>query len=312
MPPKPTWTRPDGPRLEDAAVARLQRDVAQERLHVRGIAKFHVDPNVTRRELSDEERALRLPSRGGRRWKGVAAFDERVETIQRKQETLRVEAAMLRAGLATAEQADTERLAGWLDSGGRGDRPEPEVARIEQELERIDQDIRALDRLVDEALDQKVSHVDKHRRKLTREAAAEVERAHRRYTDAQHVLEQARTDLLEARRTQRWAEYYPDGQATTDTIRPPMLAGGLLNPVRRTLGITTQLAFDAILAALEADANTLRDRIRNPDKDGGLDIRDDAIWEQTPEGSEALNREKQRIREGLAPKAVRGAAWLDN
>jgi len=40
-----------------------------------------------------------------------------------------------------------------------------------------------------------------------------------------------------------------------------------------------------------------------------LDIREDAVWESTPEGDEALNREKKRIIAGLAPRHTREAGW---
>jgi hypothetical protein len=41
----------------------------------------------------------------------------------------------------------------------------------------------------------------------------------------------------------------------------------------------------------------------------GLNLRREAIWENTDEGQRALNDEKQRIREGMKPQNVTRAGW---
>lgn len=307
----PPWARgdDDGPRLVAAdEVERLSEEAARARLHFRGLERLRLDPEHARHELTDEQRALRMPSRGGRRWKAVAELDARVEAVQRQQETLRDQVAVLHARIAAAEQADTRRLAAWDEAGRPGERPEPEKTAIEDELARITDDIEALDQLIDETLSEKERHVERHRDKLVREAQADIDQARDRYLQAVRDLEQAREQLVDARHTQRWARYYPAEEASRDTILTPMLAGGLLEPVRRTLGSTSQLAFVNVAAALAADAGALRDGI--PERDSSEpDIRRDAVWESTPEGASALNREKEKIIESLQPRNVHRAAW---
>jgi hypothetical protein len=60
--------------------------------------------------------------------------------------------------------------------------------------------------------------------------------------------------------------------------------------------------------------------VRDPEEGDGIpgsdssdpDIRNQAVWEKTPEGDKALTREKQRILEGLKPKNVTRAGWEDD
>jgi hypothetical protein len=309
----PRWARDTdaGPTVEEIANAKLQTDARRERLQVPPeIRSLPLDPERARIELSEEQRTLRTPSRGGRKWQAIAAFDERVLSLQNQQATLRAEAAALRDRVPAAEVADMQRLAGWHEGGQQGERPHPEKAELEQQLERIDQDARALDRLIDEALNAKAEHVERHRKRLAREAAADVERAHADYVKLVRELEQAREELVESRRTLRWANHFPGEEATSDNILPTMLAGGLQGPVRRTLGTLAQIAFASMAAALAADADALRDGIRGRE-DRELDPREDALWEATPEGNAALNRERGRLREAALARNHRQPGWWE-
>lgn len=307
----PRWARDtdSGTQLVEAAGEKMLLDVRRERAQIpREIASLPIDPERARVELSEEQRALRLPTRGGRRWKAVAAFDERVEDLQRQQAALLTEGVDVRTRLPAAEVADTQRLATWHEQGQRGERPASEKADLEQRLERVEQDAQALGRLIDDTLDRKAEHVEHHRKKLTREAAADVDRAHADYARRVRELEQARADLVESRHTLRWARHFPGEEATRDNILPPMLAGGLQGPVRRTLGTLAQIAFANVAAALTADADALRDGIPGRE-DGELDVREEAIWDKTPEGHAALERERLRIIAGLKPRNTRAAGW---
>jgi hypothetical protein len=120
-------------------------------------------------------------------------------------------------------------------------------------------------------------------------------------------LERARDEPVEARRTRRWAQLFPEEAANSDDLMTVHLAGGLREPVKRTLGTTAQVPFQALAEALRADADVLRDELPREDHDG-LDLRREAIWESTDEGQRALNDEKERIREGMRPE--RHTCWL--
>jgi hypothetical protein len=309
----PRWARDTdaAPTVEEITNAKLQTDARRERLQVPPeIRSLPVDRQRALVELSEEQRTLRTPSRGGRKWQAIAAFDERVLGLQNQQAALRAEAAALRDRVPAAEVADMQRLAGWHEGGQQGERPHPEKAELEQRLERIDQDARALDRLIDEALEAKAEHVERHRKRLAREAAADVERAHTDYVKLVRELEQAREELVESRRTLRWARYFPSEEASVDNILPTLLAGGLMQPVRQTLGTLAQIAFASMAAALTADADALRDGIPGRE-DGELDVRREAVWERTEEGTAALNAERGRLREAALTRNHRAPGWWE-
>ena len=103
-------------------------------------------------------------------------------------------------------------------------------------------------------------------------------------------LERARDELVEARRTRRWAQLFPEEAANSDDL------------------MTVQVPFQALAEALRADADVLRDELPREDHDG-LDLRREAIWESTDEGQRALNDEKERIREGMRSQNVTRAGW---
>ena len=170
----PRWARdPDSAtRMEEIAGDKMMADVRRERLQTRNVASLPA-PEHAYRELANEERALRLPTRGGRRWKAIGDLDQRVQALQHRQENLRTEAAGVRDSLPAAESADMGRLAAWHERGQQDERPAPKKEELERQLERIDADVRAIDRLIDSALSEKTSHVEKHRNKLTREAAVQ-------------------------------------------------------------------------------------------------------------------------------------------
>ena len=80
--------------------------------------------------------------------------------------------------------------------------------------------------------------------------------------------------------------------------------------MRATLGTTAQVAFPSVAAALTADADALRDGIPGRE-DGELDPRADALWEATPEGNAALNRERGRLREAALARNHRAPGWWE-
>jgi hypothetical protein len=308
MRPVPRWARDtgSGPQLVQAANDEMMLDVRRERLQVPPeIRSLPVDRQRALVEFNEEQRALRMPSRGGRKWQAIGDYDRRVLGLQRQQGDLLNEAAGLRERLQVVEQSDSQRLASWHEQGQQGERPHPEKAELEQRLARIDADARALDFIVDEALDAKERHVSRHRKRLSREALADVERAHGAYIELIRGLERAREELTEARRTLRWSTSFPSEQATSDDLQPTLLAGGLMKPVKRALGITSAVAFTSMVDALEADAATLRDGL--PQREGD-DIRE-PLWLDTDAGRKAQNRERQRLRDAAEQRNLVSAWW---
>jgi hypothetical protein len=263
--------------------------------------------------LAEEERAHRLYSRGGRRWRQLREHDERIARHQRTQDGLRARAAELRERLTQVEREDAERAAAWLEAGQRGDRPRASVPDLRDELDQIEADAQAMDGVIDKVLAEKVEHVERHRPKLSREARSDTDAAHARYVTAAKQLAQARAKLLEARATELWLRYWPSEEARHDPLTMlSMLAGGLLRPVESTLGVRTNVPFANVPAAIEANADTFcAYGLRDDSRDAEPDPHHEAIWEQTDKGRKAMARANKRIREGMRPRHVHEAGWGD-
>ena len=206
---------------------------------------------------SAETSALRSLSPRRNRWPEVAAFDERVTEFRQRQAEINAELADLRERLRTAPAADTEALAEWQLDGQKEPRPEPQVPALEEAIARLEADFAGAEAAVAQVLEQKERYVEKHRKRLVREADRRTEEKH---AERNHLLErvaETRQELADLRAATVWASLYPAREAG-QTVRDQLLAGGLRQPVERTLAITSQVQFDAVIAALKADAAWLR------------------------------------------------------
>ena len=161
--------------------------------------------------------------------------------------------------LAKAPAADKDRLAEWQLAGARGPRPEPTVEPIEQELRVARADLEALTGAIHRTLGEKAEYVAKHRKRLVKDAAKAKEEVYARAVRLVEELEQARVELLEARDAEIWAHLYP-GEVATDVVQyKDALIGARMEPLKRILGLTTQLPVRHVFAALRADADYARD-----------------------------------------------------
>ena len=100
---------------------------------------------------------------------------------------------------------------------------------------------------------------------------------------------------------------YPSEDADANSLRLHLLKGGRLTnaiPEFKGLALMSQIA-----EWLRQDAAWLDHALADEPDDAELDIRQDAVWERTEEGDAALERERQRVLEGLRPRHVRQAGW---
>ena len=115
-----------------------------------------------------------------------------------------------------------------------------------------------MQRTVDDALEERLHYVEKHRASMLRDAREDVETRRARYLAHVREIPALRGELIEARETFAWAATYPDSPDQYGF--PSALALGLLEPVQRTLETTARIEFGRVVAALEADADALADR----------------------------------------------------
>lgn len=101
MSARPSWAREDGPRAEDKALAKAQRENNATRQHLRaGVGDLPLDPERRAFELTGQQRSDRNSRPRTRRWRALDKLDAEIDQL-----TQRHSGAMAR--LTEAEQAVT-------------------------------------------------------------------------------------------------------------------------------------------------------------------------------------------------------------
>jgi DNA repair exonuclease SbcCD ATPase subunit len=111
-------------------------------------------------------------------WSDVRQFDEQVAELHQKQTAITARLAELNQERTAAPTADADRLAEWQLAGQKGPRPEPELEPIERLIEEAQADFAGLTRAIEHVLAEKAAHIDRHRRRLVREADRHVHEKH--------------------------------------------------------------------------------------------------------------------------------------
>jgi len=240
-------------------------------------------------------------------WPEVAAIDAKVGRLDKQRVGLSEQIGRLEQAISEARRDDQQSLATWQLAGGEGKRPLPKTPALEAELEQVRSELDATAIAEDRILREKVEFVERHRKRLIAEAAKERS-AVKRLQDAITAVEQAREEATTALQTERWAREFPSELANPSTLSVDFLKGGRLSkamPEVRTLTVA-----NSVLAWLRDDAawidSALADAAERP-----LDPHEQAIWESSEEGREAIALANSRIEQGLPPRAVRQAEWLD-
>jgi uncharacterized membrane protein YqiK len=254
---RPAWLR-DEPDLIDAGGAKLRQEIARDRLHTRGTGSLPLDPERARTELEEEQRARRSSRPRGRRWKGLTKHDEKIDTLALELDAAHQELRRAQEVVEQAPDEDARSLAAWMRDGKRGKRPEATLYERQRERDAARLHLEALQRTLDDALEERVAYVERHRDKLLADARRDLEAAHRQLYEHVRGLPVLRDDLLTAREALAWVAAFPE-QAQSFGFEHA-LALGLLEPVKSTLATTAQIDYRRVVAALEADADTLRDR----------------------------------------------------
>jgi hypothetical protein len=105
-----------------------------------------------------------------------------------------------------------------------------------------------------------------------------------------------RDDLVEARESSLWAALYPKPLAS-DSARPRLVTGELMEPLKRTLGLTSQVDIARFFDALRADVDWCLDAA-TPAQRAALQGRSQrdlhgAVWSGTPEGEQQARQDRE-------------------
>lgn len=239
------------------------------------------------------------------RWPEVAEFDRRVEELEQRQSSLNDELQALSEQHRASVIADKQTLAEWVASEN-GKRPT--APAVEQRIEELKANRDALSHAVLRVLDEKAAFVEKHRRRLQKDAAKATEQAMERYQHLLGDVEQARSEALEARRSELWAQLYPSELVTQD-VESRLLLGGLR--VKEIPWTKDRIEIEQVLAVLRADAAWTR-QAQTPAQRAeieGTDPREGATWADSPEGEELRRQEAREARERIKKAQQAGDGW---
>jgi hypothetical protein len=199
-----------------------------------------------------------------------------------------------------AIEADREGLTAWQLADGKRPRPEPTAPTIEREIEEKRADRDAASAAVERVYEDKARFVEKHRRRLIREADEVTREARDRYVKAIEEAEQARGELVDSRAATLWAAFYPGELANQSPGDTSALALNLRRPVEGAFADHEPDHRHGVFRVLRTDANLLAEAMTQNQalELGAADPQENAaVWTGTPEGQEALRKERQEARE---------------
>jgi hypothetical protein len=248
----------DRPDVTEAAAEKLRQEVARDRLHTRVTGSLPLDVDRAKIELTEEERVRRWSRPKSRRWRGLGKLDDKIDELTRRLEVARQERNRAEERVQAAPEADARSLAAWIAGGERGKRPEATLYERQRERDAAQLTVDALQRTLDEALEERLRYVERHRGTMLSDARKDVEARRARLLAYLQELPALRQELLDARDVLTWIATYPDHAEQYGF--PTALALGLREPVERTLETKARVDVGRVVAALEADADALAER----------------------------------------------------
>ena len=202
-------------KLLDQVAERVRTD------QVQGIAQAGLPADL----VATERSALRRFSPRRNRWVAVAEFDARVLELEQRQLAATATSQQLHEQEATAPAQDAARLAAWELDGREGPRPDPELPRIRERIAAVRAEWDGLVQAIAQVLDEKAEYVERHRKRLVRDADKATFEARARYLEAIDAVAAAREELADLRASALWAALY--------VPRPAAAAGAAGRAVRQ-------------------------------------------------------------------------------
>jgi DNA repair exonuclease SbcCD ATPase subunit len=251
----PGWVHTEKPDAVDKASAKIQDDARLERLHVAGVGHLPVDREQAAFELTAEERVNRASRPKTRRWKALTRIDDELDRLEQQLAEAHQAVAAAEQAVRDAPAEDARTLAAWLENGQKGHRPESSLYEHDRGLAAARLLVEAAQLRVDEQLERRSAHIEKHKPQMLADAQADVDTARARLLELTRQLPELRDALLAARETLVWCASYPDQAEAFGN--PTSAALGLRAPIEGTLGTRAQITYQALLQALEADATAI-------------------------------------------------------
>jgi hypothetical protein len=253
-----------------------------------------------------EESAWRRFSPKRRGWQDVAAFDDRVLELDKRAEAVRAQSATVHEQLLLAPKRDAEALADAQLSGGKN--PVPTVPGLKEQRDSLERELAGLGAANAKVLAEKVDYVQRHRKRLTKDAEKHTEQAARRYRQLVDELERARADLSDARSTTLWAQLYP-GQTNLLSVPRRGFAGDLRQPLTRA-GLSGSITTEHVFDLLRVDADWLEHAASSEQRQAVGEKREsDAVWLDTEEGEKWRQRQQIENNERIARARRQGTWW---
>lgn len=213
-----------------------------------------VDVNWQRLAGLEQSMLARISPRHRNRWPELLAIDERWEDCDRRQEELRLSLTDLHTRRQRAEAEHADALAAWMVAGQQDPKPVSEAKALDDAIAEGDAEYAAIDNVRDRILEERIAFVEKHRKRLMRDAERAAEQAKERYLRAVDELAQAREELVGLRETTVWASLYPSDTLTSMAPSYALVGGRRRETEQHLAGMTGQLPAHAVLALLRADA----------------------------------------------------------
>jgi hypothetical protein len=241
-------------------------------------------------------------------WPEVRELDRRMDRLDEQRVRIGERIGALEQAVRAATLADKQALADWQLGGEKGSRPGATAPALEAELAQARADHDATAVAEDSILKEKTSFVAKHRKRLVADAGKGRAQAVARFREAIAALEAAREEVLEALRAEQWAKRFPGEEANADALGLQLIRGGRVSKAWPELRTITTAA--SVFAYLMDDAAWLERALADP-SERPVDPHEQSIWEDSPEGREAMVLANERVGKQLAPRDVREAAWQD-
>jgi hypothetical protein len=285
--------------LEQAGQEKLRADAAKTRLHLRGVGHLPLDHDQARVELTEEQRAHRASRPRNRRWRALEKLDVQIDRLNQRQTVAAAQLQEAEQRLARAPQDDARALADWLAGGERGGRPEATLYERQRERDAAQLLVEAIAVKLDEALQRRLDHVNRNRKKMLADAHKDVDESQRRLLEKIAELPALRDELIAARETLVWLGYYPDPVESWGISSAVAL--GLREPVEKTLGTRARIEYEWLCRVLEKDVSALASAFSRDQKrrlgvaQPRTPVRE-AMWDSDPDNVAWKKAELERAR----------------
>lgn len=285
----PKLYEPDLPDRDLGDADALRDATAQATNDLRG----HPDTvlEALPQDLAREESSALRRSSPRSRWREIDDLDRRVAELEQRGQAASADLQRLHEDRRLAPERDARRLADWIASGESGKRPSPSAPDLDCRIEEAGRERDALARAAADVLEEKLSYVEKHRKRLVREADSQVEKTARRYEQVIGELAAVRAELAAVRHAAVWASVYP---ARSAGAAPPNTIVGGRRKVLERASITAQVLPERLWELLRDDAAYLEHALTEEQAEElGLWRDDNAVWGDTAQGREAERKDKR-------------------